>query len=42
MGTESDVDRRREGRSLIAYPASADMMDPVIVSKSEPAYGKIQ
>src|SRR5947208_1872807 len=42
LGAESDVDRSRAGSSFIAYPASADMMDPVIVRMSEPAYWESQ
>ena len=38
LGAESDAERSLSGISLIAYPASAEMMDPVIVRKSEPAY----
>ena len=36
-GPESDVERKRAGRSLMAYPARADMMEPTIVRNSEPA-----
>ncbi len=34
---EPEPERSRAGSSLIAYPVSADMMDPAIVSKNQPA-----
>ena len=42
MGAESGVGRSRAGNSLIAYPAMADMIDPAMVRKSEPAYRETQ
>ena len=36
-GADSEVERNRIGSSLIAYPVTAEMMDPPTVSKSEPA-----
>src|SRR6516225_3512912 len=33
----AELERRRPGNSLIAYPVSADIIDPAMVSKSEPA-----
>jgi hypothetical protein len=36
-GADSDVDRSRAGSALIAYPVRADMMDPPMVRRSEPA-----
>ena len=36
-GPGSEVERKRAGSSLMAYPTRADMMEPTIVRNSEPA-----
>jgi hypothetical protein len=35
FGAESGLGRNRPGSSRIAYPASAEMMDPAMVRKRE-------